>query len=39
VVVDRILTANPGFVRLDVGNVATAPASMGVHRLVRGLGL
>ncbi len=39
VLVSRILTANPGLVRLDVGNVGTAPTSMGVRWLVRGLGL
>ena len=39
VVVSRVLKANPGLVRLDVGNVGTAPTSMGVRWLVRGLGL
>jgi hypothetical protein len=39
VVVSRILKANPGLVRLDVGNVGTAPTSMGVQWLVRGLSL
>ena len=39
VVVSRTLTANPGLVRLDVGNVGAAPTSMGVRWLVRGLGL
>ena len=38
-VVSRVLTANPGLVRLDAGNVGTAPTSMGVRWLVRGLGL
>jgi hypothetical protein len=39
VVVSRILKKAPALVRLDMGNVGTAPTSMGVRWLVRGLGI